>query len=663
MKLTEGSGASSPLGVAVVGAGYWGPNLARNFSASPEWDLRWVCDLDTDRARRIAGPSTEVSEDVAEALADRKLHAVAIATPANTHSAIALQAIEAGKHVLIEKPLACTYSDGEAIIGAADRQGVVVMCDHTFCYTPAVECLRSIVAEGTLGDIQYFDSVRINLGLVQRDVDVLWDLAPHDLSILDFVLPDGLRPVAVAAHGADPIGAGQTCVAYLTLQLPGDAIAHVHVNWLSPIKVRTTMVGGSNGRALGRHEPGSAGLGVRSRGGHGPKEALDLTRVTSRIAYRTGDMHAPALSDREALATMVEEFAAAIREVAPRARTAGPVCGCWTSSRQRVKVWRSRVRWSRCGPGEAEDDQRGSRCRGRRALRPGDWRGGHDRKSRGGPPGRGRSQRVVVLDDLTRGREENLATAESSGRVELVVGDIRDVNLVHRLTEGCDAVPPRAIRITQCEDPRLAHDVLATGTFNFLRQRGRRRAQGDRVQFGLVYGLAEVFRPRRTTRGPTTRSTVRPRSTTRACCAVSTPCRGLTTLLCGTSTSTGPGWTSTGSTPRCSSDGWNGSQTVSRPSSSATGCRPWTSSTSVTSHGRTSLLSSRRLPTASTTLHCLIGRDQSAGPGGSAERGDGACRPGAYFRPRTIGEPGEPPVGGHVRCRSGSGLECGNPFG
>ena len=142
-------------------------------------------------------------------LADSKLHAVAIATPANTHSAIALQAIEAGKHVLIEKPLACTYSEGEAIIEAANRQGVVVMCDHTFCYTPAVECLRSIVAEGALGDIQYFDSVRINLGLVQNDVDVLWDLAPHDLSILDFVLPGGLRPIAVAAHGADPIGAAR----------------------------------------------------------------------------------------------------------------------------------------------------------------------------------------------------------------------------------------------------------------------------------------------------------------------------------------------------------------------------------------------------------------------------------------------------------------------
>ena len=183
----------APLGVAVVGAGYWGPNLARNFSASAAWDLRWVCDLDEGRAERIAGPSTQTSPDLAEVLADPDVAAVAVATPASTHSEIAMQAIEAGKHVLVEKPLASTYADGEAMVLAAERAGVVLMCDHTFCYTPVVEYLKSIVADGTLGDVQYFDSVRINLGLVQHDIDVLWDLAPHDLSILDYVLPDGLQ--------------------------------------------------------------------------------------------------------------------------------------------------------------------------------------------------------------------------------------------------------------------------------------------------------------------------------------------------------------------------------------------------------------------------------------------------------------------------------------
>ena len=275
-----------------------------------------MCDLDQARAERIAGPSTRTSSDLAEVLADPDVAAIAVATPASTHSEIAMRAIEAGKHVLVEKPLASTYADGEAMVRAAELAGVALMCDHTFCYTPVVEYLKSIVADGTLGDVQYFDSVRINLGLVQHDIDVLWDLAPHDLSILDYVLPDGLRPVAVAAHGADPIGAGQMCVAYLTLQLPGGAIAHVHVNWLSPIKVRTTMVGGSRRTALWDDMNPVQRVSVFDRGvDMVPKESMDLAdRVTSRVAYRTGDMHAPALSGREALSAMVDEFAASIRE-------------------------------------------------------------------------------------------------------------------------------------------------------------------------------------------------------------------------------------------------------------------------------------------------------------------------------------------------------------
>lgn len=315
---TESSGAS--LGVAVVGAGYWGPNLARNFASGPDWDLRWVCDLDQARAQKAAGLSgARTTDDLAEVLADPDVQAVAIATPAITHSGIALQALEAGKHVLVEKPLATTYADGEAIVEAAERLGLAVMCDHTFCYTPVVEYLKSIVNDGTLGDVQYFDSVRINLGLVQSDIDVLWDLAPHDLSILDFVLPDGLRPVAVAAHGADPIGAGQDCVAYLTLQLPGGAIAHVHVNWLSPVKVRMTMIGGSRRTAVWDDMNPVMRVSVFDRGvDMVPQESLDLdARARTRVAYRTGDMHAPALSGGEALAAMVAEFAASIREGRP----------------------------------------------------------------------------------------------------------------------------------------------------------------------------------------------------------------------------------------------------------------------------------------------------------------------------------------------------------
>ncbi len=236
-----------PLGIAVVGAGYWGPNLVRNFGSAPGWRLRWLCDLDVARARTVLGEhaTARATADLAEALADPAVDAVAVATPADTHLAVAMAALEAGKHVLVEKPLASTRADGLKLVEEAERRGLVLMCDHTYCYTPAATAIRDLVHSGELGDIHFVDSVRINLGLVQRDINVLWDLAPHDLSILDFILPDGVRPISVSATGADPIGAGQACVAYLTLRLSGGAIAHSHVNWLSPTKVRTTMVGGS----------------------------------------------------------------------------------------------------------------------------------------------------------------------------------------------------------------------------------------------------------------------------------------------------------------------------------------------------------------------------------------------------------------------------------
>lgn len=238
---------SEPLGVAVVGAGYWGPNLVRNFQAGEQFRLRYLCDLDVDRARRVLGgySTVEATADYAAVLADPEVAAIAVATPAGTHLDIALAALRAGKHVLVEKPLAATYADGMRLVAEAEERGLTLMCDHTYCYTPAVGRIRDLVHSGELGEVHFVDSVRINLGLVQKDIDVLWDLAPHDLSILDFILPEGVEPVAVAAHGADPIGAGQACIAYLTLTLSTGAIAHVHVNWLSPTKVRTTMVGGS----------------------------------------------------------------------------------------------------------------------------------------------------------------------------------------------------------------------------------------------------------------------------------------------------------------------------------------------------------------------------------------------------------------------------------
>jgi len=307
-----------PLGIAVVGAGYWGPNLVRNFGSAPGWRLRWLCDLDVARARTVLGEhsTATATADLAEALADPAVDAVAVATPADTHLAVAMAALEAGKHVLVEKPLAATRADGLKLVEEAERRGLVLMCDHTYCYTPAATAIRNLVHSGELGDIHFVDSVRINLGLVQRDINVLWDLAPHDLSILDFILPDGVRPISVSATGADPIGAGQACVAYLTLRLSGGAIAHSHVNWLSPTKVRTTMVGGSKRTLLWDDLNPAQRISVFDRGVDltPPEELGRDQRRAALVSYRSGDMVAPALREREALQAVVEEFGSAIRE-------------------------------------------------------------------------------------------------------------------------------------------------------------------------------------------------------------------------------------------------------------------------------------------------------------------------------------------------------------
>jgi predicted dehydrogenase len=311
----------SPIGIAVVGAGYWGPNLIRNILASGEFALQWVCDLDVERARSVLGGNTsvKVTASLDDVLSDDSVQAVAIATPARTHGDVARPALNAGKHVLIEKPLAASYPEAEELVALANRNGRVLMCDHTYCYTPAVLKIREIVHSGMLGDLQFFDSVRINLGLVQPDVDVLWDLAPHDLSILDFVLPDGCRPRAVAAQGADPIGAGRACIAYLTLQLSGGAIAHAHVNWLAPTKIRTTIIGGSKRTLVWDDLNPAQRISVFDRGVDlaTPEELGAEGRREAAVSYRTGDMIAPARPEGEALRGVCLECASAIREDRP----------------------------------------------------------------------------------------------------------------------------------------------------------------------------------------------------------------------------------------------------------------------------------------------------------------------------------------------------------
>ncbi len=308
--------SDSTIGVAVVGAGYWGPNLVRNFRTSPDWRLVAVCDRDLDRARSVVQDRSDVAcvATLDEVLARDDVDAIAVATPARTHLPIALAALRAGKHVLVEKPLADSVAGGQEMVRAAAEAGVVLMADHTYCYTPAVLKIRELIEEGALGDLLFIDSVRINLGLIQPDVNVFWDLAPHDLSVFDFILPGGLDPAGVSAHGSDPLGTGQASVGHLTLPLPQGVMAHVHVNWLSPTKIRQMVIGGSKRTLVWDDLNPHQRLSVYDRGVDLVREPLDRNeRAAAGINYRLGDTWAPALPEREALATMVEEFAESIR--------------------------------------------------------------------------------------------------------------------------------------------------------------------------------------------------------------------------------------------------------------------------------------------------------------------------------------------------------------
>lgn len=301
----------------MVGAGYWGPKLVRNLAGARDVDVACVCDLSEEKARKVAaayGDGITICTSVEEVLDDDRIEAVAIATPASTHSSLGLAFLESGKHVLMEKPLASSLSEAEKLVDAARQHGLVLMCDHTFCYSPAVQQIRDWIRDGTVGEIRYFDSVRINLGLIQSDVDVFWDLGPHDLSILDFILPDSRRPEAVAAHAADPLGVGHPCVGYLTLPLSGGAIAHLTLNWLSPTKIRTTIIGGSDQMVVWDDLDPAYRLKMYDKGVDLGQALEGREREQPLVSYRTGAMTAPALPEVEALSEVVREFVSAIRE-------------------------------------------------------------------------------------------------------------------------------------------------------------------------------------------------------------------------------------------------------------------------------------------------------------------------------------------------------------
>jgi predicted dehydrogenase len=295
--------------IGVVGLGYWGPNLVRNFLSTNDVENVVCCDLQQRRLDQIRKryPGVEVCLSVEDLLRRTDVEAVAIATPVSTHFALGMNVLEAGKHLLVEKPFTLRVPDAEALIEASQKRGLTLMVDHTFIYTSAVRKIRDVLDKGDIGDVLYFDSVRVNLGLFQRDTNVIWDLAPHDLSIMDYLIRK--KPIAVSATGMSHFNAHED-IAYITVMFPDNIIAHFHVNWISPVKLRKILIGGTKLMVVYDDMEPSEKIKIYDRG-------VDIKGTDSvykaMVEYRTGDMFAPHVAQTEALSFMAADFVNAIR--------------------------------------------------------------------------------------------------------------------------------------------------------------------------------------------------------------------------------------------------------------------------------------------------------------------------------------------------------------
>lgn len=303
--------SSEPIAIAIIGYGYWGPNLVRNFANTDGCHAATVCDFDKSKLASCARlyPGTITTTRFGDVLDDPKIDAVAIATPAHTHFELAMAALKAGKHVLVEKPLAQTSDQVRRLIDEAARRRLVIMVDHTFVYTPAVQKIRQLISEGALGQIFYYNANRASLGLFQRDVNVIWDLAVHDISIIEHIFGDA--PVAVSATAATHIGGTPENMAHMTLFFESTFVAHINVNWLSPIKLRQIFIGGSRKMIVYDDMEPTEKIKVYDKG-----VTLDVSSEEAhqiRIGYRAGDMWAPHLATSEALCSEVRHFVDCIR--------------------------------------------------------------------------------------------------------------------------------------------------------------------------------------------------------------------------------------------------------------------------------------------------------------------------------------------------------------
>lgn len=296
--------------VGIIGYGYWGPNLVRNFSSCPMTEVAAVCDANPGRLEALARTSPHIPRVTSvDQLLDQKLDAVAIATPVSTHFALASRCLLAGLHVLVEKPLTANSKEAQALIDIADRTGKVLMVDHTYLFSGAVRKIREFVDSGELGDLYYVDSVRINLGLFQHDVNVIWDLAPHDLSIVDHVLGADAR--SISAWGCAHTDSAIEDIAYVNVDYGDRLMASFHVNWLSPVKVRQMIFAGSKKSLIFNELNSTEPIKVYSRGVDFAETEEERHRL--QVSYRSGDVWSPDIPQGEALQAAVTHFAECIR--------------------------------------------------------------------------------------------------------------------------------------------------------------------------------------------------------------------------------------------------------------------------------------------------------------------------------------------------------------
>jgi predicted dehydrogenase len=296
------------MNVAVVGCGYWGNHVIRNFNSSKDWNLLYICDTDLEHLEKMSRKYANAiaTDNYNKIILDDRVDAIAIATPVFTHFELAKKSLIAGKHTWVEKPLTSTVKEAEELIELAEKNNVLLHVDHTFIYTSAVGKIKEIIDSGELGDILYFDSVRVNLGLFQHDVNVIWDLAPHDFSILEYAV--GKKPVSINATGQDffnHTGKKTENIAYVTVGFDDGSIAHFNVNWMSPVKIRHIIFGGNKKmlvyddmETISKIKIYDSGISIKNR------EEI----YNALIQYRTGDMFSPAISNTEALEVECEHF-------------------------------------------------------------------------------------------------------------------------------------------------------------------------------------------------------------------------------------------------------------------------------------------------------------------------------------------------------------------